>query len=135
MLTCLSRPMTRLLSPKTQVILFNCKFNHLVIELDQQCGFNGCYNLGQYSLTYTLKSGGQYTANWCDEHKGCSKHDKYELKGKCEYSIKIAAKNAAKIKSKFHPLYSPDMSPTARHPFGAALHSEGNFFLELLLIY
>ena len=65
------------------------EFNHLVIESDEQCGFNGCYKLGHYSRTYTLKSGCKYTANWCDEHKWCSKHDKYEMTGKCEYSKKI----------------------------------------------
>jgi hypothetical protein len=44
-----------------------------------------------------MKNGKREDKAWCSNHKWYSKHDNYELAGKCEYSTQIAAKNNAKV--------------------------------------
>jgi hypothetical protein len=64
-------------------------------QSDEQCGFDGCSNLGHNHRRYSVR-GRPFVAHWCSEHKWCSRCHKYELTGKCEYSAKSNAKNNPK---------------------------------------
>jgi hypothetical protein len=73
----------------------------------QKCGFQGCTNISTNSRDYKMTKGMREEKAWCKKHKWCSKHHKYELAGKCTYSIQIGRKNAQKNNAKVRfPFYS-----------------------------
>jgi hypothetical protein len=63
-------------------------------------------SLQQSCIGYTLKSKKKIVAYWCKFHKWCSKHDKYEMAGKCAYSSKISEK----VRQAILPNISNDIS-------------------------
>jgi hypothetical protein len=73
------------------------------------CGVPGCANPSFKSRVYTLTTGEQFPAQWCSNHKWCSKHHKYELAGKCTYSIQIGRKNNPKVRILFKPIIPNDI--------------------------
>jgi hypothetical protein len=94
----------------------------LVSSSSQKCGFPMCRNDSFKSRVYTLKSGKRFPAYWCSNHKWCSKHDKYEMAGKCDYSTQISAKNNAKVTPHISAAISNDISPptvSKSHPLVA----------------
>ena len=63
----------------------------LVSSSTQNCGFPMC----EIALTSRMRNLEKETKYWCSLHKWCSK---YELAGKCGYSIQIGRKNNAKVR-------------------------------------